>query len=162
MTAEDQPVQVVKPTNGMGTTGFVLSLVGIVLTCGLLCPIGLILSLIALRKQPKGLAIAGTVIGAFGSIFVVLGVLAFASGAFHEFLTETQIELATASIENAFEASSVLPTNEEGTALIGKYEDAWDNALRYEIDGTGYIITSAGKDGEFGTDDDIVRRESGP
>ena len=146
----------------MGTAGFVLSLVGIVLTCGLLCPIGLILSLIALRRQPKGLAIAGTVIGAIGSVFVVIGGLAIGTGALADVLTAAKIGMAARSIENAREANGALPSNDEGTALIAEHKDAWKNALRYEIDGAEYTITSAGKDGVFDTDDDIVHRESGP
>ena len=33
--------------------------------------------------------------------------------------------------------------------------DAWDNEFRIECDGTDINVTSAGPDGEFGTEDDI-------
>lgn len=75
----------------MGIAGFVLSLLGLV-SCGLLSPIGLILSWIGMYREPKGLAIAGFVMGligsfwlfvalAFGLFAVVLGLLGIAAGA---------------------------------------------------------------------------------
>ena len=50
--------------NGLGITGFVCALVGIV--TGIFLIPGLICSLIALRRPPRGLAIAGTVISVMG------------------------------------------------------------------------------------------------
>src|SRR3954447_25698103 len=50
------------PTNGLGLAGSITSLVGIV-TCGVLSPVGLLLSLIGLLKSPRGFAVAGTVLG---------------------------------------------------------------------------------------------------
>ena len=66
-----QPVQ---QSNGLGTAGFILSLVGLV-TGGILSPIGLIISLIALGKHPKGLAIAGVIIGLIGSCGIIATVM---------------------------------------------------------------------------------------
>jgi hypothetical protein len=60
--------------NNLGTAGFVISLVGI-LSCGFLSPVGAILSLMALNKEPKGLAIAGLVIGILGSAWVVVALI---------------------------------------------------------------------------------------
>lgn len=57
------------PSNGLGTGGFVVSLVGWA-TCGFLCPLGLLLSLCGLLKAPRGLAIAGAIIGGLGSIWL--------------------------------------------------------------------------------------------
>ena len=64
----------VKQTNGLGIAGFVVSLVALVLCWipwvnGVLALTGVILSAIALRKKPKGLAIAGLIIG--GLLIVV-------------------------------------------------------------------------------------------
>ena len=59
------------PTNGLGIAGFIVSLVGL-LSCGLLCPIGFLLSLVGLTKQPRGFAIAGAIIGAIGTLWLVL------------------------------------------------------------------------------------------
>ena len=49
-------------SNGLGIAGFVLSLLGLV-SCGLLAPVGVVLSLFALRREPRGFAVAGLVIG---------------------------------------------------------------------------------------------------
>ena len=57
------------PRNGLGLAGFITSIVGWI-TFGLLCPIGLLLSIIALFKAPRGFAIAGLVIGVLGSAFL--------------------------------------------------------------------------------------------
>ena len=74
MSQIPQPVKQVavkqEPSNGMGISGFIVSLVGL-LTCGFLCPLGLLLSFLGLFKPPRGLAIAGTVIGAVGSAWLV-------------------------------------------------------------------------------------------
>jgi hypothetical protein len=55
-----------QPTNSLGLAGFITSVVGI-LFGGLLCPVGLILSLVALGRPPRGFAVAGVVIGLLGS-----------------------------------------------------------------------------------------------
>jgi Na+-driven multidrug efflux pump len=57
------------PSNGLGIAGFVVSLVGLI-PCGLLCPLGALLSLIAVFRQPRGFAIAGLIIGTLGSIML--------------------------------------------------------------------------------------------
>lgn len=74
-------------SNGLGVAGFVLSLIGL-LSCGLLSPVGLILSLAGLSKEPSGLAVAGTIIGGLGSLWIfsiallfLLGVIGAAAGA---------------------------------------------------------------------------------
>ena len=55
--------------NGLAVAGFTCSLVGVVFSAGLLCPIGLVLSLVALgRPGQRGFAIAGALIGAFGTL----------------------------------------------------------------------------------------------
>lgn len=58
-------------TNGLGTAGFVCSLLGF-LTCGLLSPIGLFFSLLAFYKPPRGMAFAGFVLGMIGSAGLAL------------------------------------------------------------------------------------------
>lgn len=85
----DQPVVVNNlgpsggASNGLGLAGFITSLVGIAVTGGVLCPVGLILSLIALSKPPRGFAVAGVVLGALGSCggCLVLSVFAMVGGA---------------------------------------------------------------------------------
>jgi len=67
------------PSNGLGTAGFVLSLIGFI-TCGLLCPLGFLLSLFGMLKPPRGLAIAGTILGGLGSIWLFFFGFAIVAG----------------------------------------------------------------------------------
>ncbi len=63
-------------TNAIGTVGFVISLLGVI-SCGLLGPIGLIFSLIGLMYRPKEMAIAGTIFGLLGSLWLFFFGFAF-------------------------------------------------------------------------------------
>ncbi|MCX8742418.1 hypothetical protein J3U50_00090 [Lactobacillus sp. B3795] len=64
-------------TNGIGTAGFVLSLIALLVTSWIpfvdfvVWLLGAIFSIIGLFKQPKGLAIAGTIISFIGIIFIL-------------------------------------------------------------------------------------------
>ncbi len=60
------------PSNGLGVAGFVVSLVGFLVCGGLVCPIGVIMSAVALGREPKGFAIAGLIIGLLGSAWLVI------------------------------------------------------------------------------------------
>ena len=71
-----------KKSNGLGTAGFVLALLGLILCWipvldWILWLLGLIFSIIGVFRQPKGLAIAGLVISCLGLIIliVVLGAI---------------------------------------------------------------------------------------
>lgn len=77
--------------NGMAVAGFVCSLLGLI-SCGILSPIGLIISWIAQAKQKSSLGLAGLVMGIIGSLWmiialifglfaVILGALGIAAGA---------------------------------------------------------------------------------
>lgn len=61
--------------NGLGLAGFIVSLVGLV-SRGLISPVGLVMSIVALKREPKGFAIAGLVLGILSSVWIVIG-LAF-------------------------------------------------------------------------------------
>lgn len=67
-------------SNGLGVAGFVISLIGLLLCGGFLCPLGLLLSFIAMFKEPRGMAVAGFLIGLLGTgvsiLIVVLYVFA--------------------------------------------------------------------------------------
>ena len=156
-TAFESRIPPPSSSNGMGIAGFVVSLVGI-LTCGVLCPLGLIFSLVGLGRQPRGLAIAGTVIGGLGSLMLVgfLAVFVIGVGEVKEgMVSGFALVKATAEIE-AYQASEgEYPDDDEGNELIAVILDGWDRPFRYERTETGYIIRSAGPDGEFGTMDDI-------
>lgn len=149
-----------QPTNGLGLAGFIVSLVGW-LSCGLLSPVGLILSFCGLFKQPKGFAIAGTIIGALGSIFlvvmgigIVLGILGIgaATKVLETFNTAQQ---ASGVIVASQQTSGALPTEEAGNVMVRQFTDAWQMPLRYKPENQSYKIYSAGRDKEYDTSDDI-------
>jgi len=78
-----------KKSNGVGTAGFVLSLIAIVLGWipilgWIIWALGLILSFVGVFKSPKGMAIAGLVISLIGIILLltVFGALLGAAAAF--------------------------------------------------------------------------------
>lgn len=57
--------------NPIGTTGLGISILGAVFTCGVLCPLGLLVSLFGLFHKPREVAIAGAIIGGLGSSWLV-------------------------------------------------------------------------------------------
>ena len=158
------------PTNGLGIAGFIVSLVGLVATCGVLCPLGLSLSLFGLLKRPRGFAIAGTIIGLIGtaSIALFFGFLATAAvrGArtaeTAACMAQTKAVLAEAEeiIEMHRIDTGKLPGGIEGNKLLVELSDGWGGSIRYDReDDHRYLVRSSGEDGEFDTPDDVT---SGP
>jgi len=162
-------------SNGLGLAGFIVSLLGLVGTCGLLSPIGLVLSLIGLGRQPRGFAIAGTIIGAVGSIWVVgvvlvVGVVGFAMavaalavalGATAAIVSGALDEGAGAvyaEIQEHYEANGRVPyaLTELTDLRAEQLNDKWGRPLVYEpeTDGKGFTLRSLGEDGQEGTGDD--------
>ena len=174
-------VQVPPPdSNGMGIAGFVLSLLGLV-SCGLLSPIGLIISVFGLHKEPRGLAIAGLILGIVGSTWMALFglgmVLAFlgigaglgAAGsaiAVAGAALETEVAIQTAAgvvHQYVLDHGGVLPTREQWVKMMDEAEadtvDAWGNELQLRARADGeFEVRSAGLDGLFDTDDDQAQR----
>lgn len=156
------------PSNPLGVAGFVVSLAGIVVTLGFLSPIGLILSLIGLTKAPRGFAIAGSVIGLFGTLLaggVILAVIgAFGTGwslsqAFTgQSTTSSNMWNASYEIDNLYSAANdTLPDEATGTAAVNSHFDEWGTALTYRpIAGDQYELISAGPDLQFNTSDDYT------
>lgn len=158
------------PTNALGIAGFVVSLSGMVVCLGLICPIGLILSLIALTKAPRGYAIAGSIVGALGSILGVLTVLVasgmIGTGLFNmnyygQSQTSFTLDMASSDIDIHFQNNNdTLPDEPTGNTLIASYTDEWNNNLKYlptPNSTQDYTITSAGPDGLHGTADDLTQ-----
>lgn len=149
------------PTNGLGTAGFIVSLAGLLLTCGLLCPIGLLLSFFALFKAPRGMAIAGFVIGLIGSAWVAFFGFAFVMGlvgigeAQNVVTTMRTMQEARDAIEQQRFTSGELPPQEDGDAIVGQIFDGWGTALQYVPTETDFVIRSAGRDLQFDTADDL-------
>lgn len=167
--------------NNAAVVGFILSVTGLLVCGGLLCPFGLVVSAMGLKKRNnQGLAIAGLVLGIAGTIalviFVIYIVVAFAAfAAFFAALfgvaasavnenaqTFTEIGKAQREIEKSVQDSEEkeLPSNEEGTRIVKRFKDFWGHPLRYERDPGQrhrYTIRSAGADGKFDTSDDIKK-----
>lgn len=156
------------PTNALGIAGFVVSLSGMIVCLGLTCPIGLILSLIALTKTPRGYAVAGSILGVLGSILGVLTTLVVSGaignglfGSMYYSQTQYMIDNASSEIDIYFSNNQdTLPDTTAGNALITAYFDEWGNTLSYAPTAGStqdYTITSIGADGILGTSDDIVQ-----
>jgi hypothetical protein len=141
----------------MGVAGFVVSLVGLVLTCCVLCPLGLIFSLIGLGRRPRGLAIAGTVIGGLGTLLLVVAVAVVVGRGPEKVVTDLAIFGASLEIKAYKDQHGELPDDEEGERLLGDMADGWERPLRYRRDGGTFEIVSAGPDGEFDTADDLKK-----
>lgn len=164
-------------SNTLGVAGFVCSLIGLVVTGGLLCPIGLIISLIAVGRQPKGFAIAGIILGLVGSCSMLLAVLffgvviltavgaVFGLGIAAFILSEPEKLEVTADMANIAAAVEIYkdenrlpPADLEILDLDAAWRtDPWGNAYAYHLqeDPPGYDLESAGPDGKVGTPDDI-------
>lgn len=154
--------------NGLGTSGFILSLLGI-LTCGLLAPLALLVSLAGLLHRPRGLAVAGTVLSLFGSLWLLaisaaaMQTYALVKPAVEPFTDEFQQTQAT--LQAATSASQELldyrrqhgdwPETAVGQAIVGRYADAFGRPLRYTRVSEAVLVISAGADGEFATADDL-------
>jgi type II secretory pathway pseudopilin PulG len=156
------------PTNGLGLAAFITSLVGLVLCLGVLSPVGLLLSLFAVFKKPRGFAVAGVVLGLIGTIMlvVVTGGLVLMTLGVRSAVQNIETRQTARSAYEAIEAhraeyDGTLPGADFGTALIDGKRDAWQTPLRYvpSADTTTYAIQSAGPDTVFDTRDDIVMDE---
>ena len=165
-----------RETNGLGIAGFVCSLVGLLATGGLLCPVGLILSLIAIGRRPRGFAVAGLILGLVGScgwiiaffVFgaVLLAMMATALGlAVAVALTEPEKMEITGDMANMAvaialyeEENKYLPADLETLGLRPTVlRDPWGTPYQYHLtnEDPGFDLVSAGADLQFGTLDDV-------
>lgn len=156
-------------SNGLGLAGFIVSLVGLV-SCGLLSPIGMVMSFVAMFRQPKGFAIAGFVIGLIGSawaiilfVFVGLGVLfALVAGlvqgrGFFELMQDT-FAMHAAIVQYEQDNDALPGSIDDLTGLdADTLNDRWGRPYRINYDpATGEIeVISDGPDGVADTDDDL-------
>lgn len=159
-------------TNTLGIAGFICSLVGI-FTGGLLSPVGLIISLVAMGKQPRGFAIAGLILGILGTcggliVLVLFGtailaaigiaVLAIALSETEKVeITSDMIKIA-AAVEGYKEQNDYLPAGLELLSLDeSTRRDPWGQQYRYvQLDPKEqFDLVSAGEDKAFDTDDDV-------
>ena len=151
-------------TNGLGLAGFIVSLIGI-LTCGVPSIIGLGLSLFALRKNPKGFAVAGVVLGVVGLLELVLVVVSLyntvqavksVQGILSQSLSQSVAQECANGVAEEWKLSDQLPSQEAGQKLIAGKTDIYGKELRYDTDGSSFSIRATGEDQLFDTEDDIV------
>lgn len=147
-------------TNGLGLGGLIVSVLGF-LTCGLLCPIGLLISAIGLFKRPRGIAIAGIVVGGLGTLFLLtvgfailasFAALVGLSSAVGDVVQEAvhRREVLTKLREFAIEHDAI-PDLGTGREMVGD-----EYLLRYEVDGDRCRLVAPGFDENYGTEDDVV------
>ncbi|MEQ8788075.1 MAG: hypothetical protein RIC55_17335 [Pirellulaceae bacterium] len=163
-------------SNLLGVWGFVLSLLALFLTCGILSPLALLVSLLGLLRRPRGFAMGGTVISGLATLGLALVVgtawLSAASleqrrsarQAAHENAlrteqTQSTMEIAQQAVAQFSAAhEEQLPGPIEGNKLVLEFSDGWGTELRYDRgdEDDAYALRSAGPDAEFDTRDDIV------
>ena len=150
-----------RPTNALGVVGLVFSCLGFI-TCGLLSPIGFLLSMIGLLNQPRTAAVVGSVIGFLGSFWLVLfgyaivGGFFFAKSALQEVQTVTAFGNAMSTVLELKRDNGRLPDASEGEELVRTTRDAWQERIMYTRSGDDtFVLHSAGPDREHGTDDDL-------
>ena len=142
-------------TNAVGKAGFILSILGI-LTCGILSPFSLVLSLIGLGKEPKATAKGGVLLSLLGCLTLIPAAY-FGYQVFDGAREEAQV------LRAALNASALLQ-DETGDAsqlsaemkakILQDNLDPWSKPFSYvQLDGE-FELLSAGADGEFSTSDD--------
>lgn len=166
------PAPAPRPSNGVGLAGFICSLVGL-LVCLPLAPVGLVLSIFGLRREPRGFAIAGLVLGLLGTLpviaFIVLiafmgGIMA-AGGAVLASLGAGQLgatlemgQIAAELIQQRQRQGSY-PADLAALAASDPdlVEDPWGSPYRYTLsaDAKSFTLTSDGPDKAPGTPDDV-------
>ena len=162
----------VRESNALGMAGFICSLAGLILTGGILCPVGLILSLAALGRQPRGFAIAGVILGLVGTCggllvvaAVLLGVAAVAAWFGMLWLSNPEkAEMTSDLINIAIAVEKYRDENHYLPASLGllslqesTLKDPWGQPYRYDlIDPKGeFDLVSSGVDKQFDTADDV-------
>ena len=158
----------VSPKSSAGLYGMILSLSGVI--CWITFPIGLVVSLIALRHKPRTFAIVGSVVGAVGTLFVllflvawgnvILAMFSFMGGLTPQASTLETMQIAATTLQGEYLVNNQPLDGPTAAALLGNYLDAWGNTLRYEPGANGaFVLRSAGEDLTFDTADDITYGE---
>jgi len=172
----NHPPQYRNPSNGLGVAGFIVSLIGFI-SCGLIAPIGLIMSIVAMKREPRGFATAGLILGILGSLWVL--VLVFVIGFFGlavvlaavgagAVMPQLQAQLEMAHIAPIVEQYRVdngsLPASVSQLPGLTPEQttDEWGNAYLIVPDatGTGFSLVSMGPDGQPSTGDEIDFRSN--
>jgi len=166
---QGQPMPNGKISNPLGLAGFIVSLVGLC-SGGTLSIVGLILSIVAVNRQPKKFAIAGIVLGVLGLLWVAVLVLFVGAGVLLAVvlgLVEGRGALETAvdswqikdAIVQYHEENDAWPVDISEVSGIEaeRLEDRWGKPYHITIDSKNrqLEVVSDGPDGQAGTIDDV-------
>jgi hypothetical protein len=170
---------VTRPSNTLGLAGFICSLAGLILglltggLAGILCIVGLIMSLAALGRQPRGFAVAGIIIGLLGTCVGILmimilgfGLLALLGVAAVAFVTEAErIEITadmaviTGFVQHYEDENRRLPDSLDDLEIPqSKRLDPWGTPYDYRLTPDTkmrFDLVSAGPDLQLDTEDDM-------
>ena len=168
----------VRESNGLGVAGFFIALIGLFIPTGIIALLGLLISLAALGRPPRGFAAMGVVIGLFGTVLwlvitgvVVLGglaagVVAILAVAAMFIMTQPEIIEVTSDMFNVTiaaveyeERTGDLPEDLGALGLaVSTLTDPWGNPYSYRLanQDPGFDVMSNGADGIVGTDDDMA------
>jgi ribosomal protein L18 len=159
----------------IGFGGFML----VILSCGVLAPFSLIMSLIGLRKGPGFFSVAGAVLSTIALAGMAFSIFAESSAKHHRHMrhrqhvyhqqVQTQVTQTKSIMTDAEkeirsfknEHSNQLPADMTGSLIAVQFKDAWKKELRYETENNYCLLRSAGPDQEFETSDDLTRKIMG-
>ena len=168
-----------RESNGLGVAGFFISLIGLFIPTGIVALLGLLISLVALGRQPRGFAGLGVLIGLFGTVVwlavMVVAVLGAATvgvgilicGAAAFILTQPETIEVTSDMINVTlavaeykEEHQSLPADLSGLGLeLTTLTDPWGKPYSYTLaegEDAGFDVISGGLDRQLGTDDDLA------
>lgn len=172
----DEPVSIQKrkqPFNWCGFTGLLMALVS-PFTLFLIAPLALVLSLFGMRRAPRGMAFFGLILSLVATTGLSLGLFHVAQerqarlqrhqARIAAFEHREEIEQTMVTLEEAqnelrqfrTEHDYQLPNLQDGMMMTVRYDDAWEQELRYGITSDGCIVRSTGPDKEFDTADDLT------
>jgi hypothetical protein len=168
----------VRESNGLGVAGFFIALIGLFIPTGIIALLGLLISLAALGRPPRGFAAMGVVIGLIGSVVwlaitglvvvggLAAGVVAILAVAAMFIMTQPEILEVTSDMFNVTiaaveyeEQNGNLPEDLAALSLgVTTLTDPWGNPYRYRLANhdPGFDVMSNGADGLADTDDDLA------
>ncbi|MEE9391513.1 MAG: DUF4190 domain-containing protein [Planctomycetota bacterium] len=171
----EAPPQVDAPKPGPNVIGIISIIVGVLAllcTCGVFSPLGLLLGFVGWFFEPKGTAIAGMVLGAIGTVVLVIAIMSKVLETATELgnrREEAEVAAATAKsaeetrltitkIAKEFRAAHESPDTLPKT-FASQDLDAWGRVIQYQSSPRGFSLRSAGPDARLGTADDVRVQE---
>jgi hypothetical protein len=175
-----QPQFVMMPiaqSNGLGVFGFFVALIGLFIPTGIVALLGLVLSLAAIGRAPRGFATCGVMIGLFGTlawlglmlVALVVGLVAVVgvaiAGAAGFVLMQPEVVEVTSDMVNVAIAAQdyeqehdELPADITALAIgVAARIDPWGQPYRFVLceEEPGFDVVSGGPDGLMDTGDDV-------